>query len=853
MFSRRIGHPRLILALFPLMITLALVIPATPLVWAQTSPSPCAGVDQIKNWHGSVSFSHSDAKSWNGKSSDGYTIDEWEAADSTSVSGSGAVTQDRQYGYLYNGYMNGANTGAYAYSHKRTTTYPGYPPIIAYPSGQPWTAQGGSSRVFTQIYVFASTCTAQIIIGANIEGTYDSGGQFFASAEANLNKLPIIRVGNRFEISGVAEALSIWSGSYPIGEIPPHDHRVRGVADYVGMYYQRELRTRVTARVPITYSFHSDTFGPAPGQLSIEELKLEHGDYPSGNWITVPTTGTYDGNIVRATIRLRNPGDQPVEAILDVAETVANVRIATCPTTITVPPTGNGPLREISCIWDTQGFAWSDGATPQASSNRVIRATLTPIGGTVTTREAPVIVNPRPVFLFHNVNNNAQSWNSYRGFMQARHQRWPLFTIDEMATGASWNNPAQTFSIQQNAQIANAAIERRRTDLDAWHFDLLGHGYGGLVARYYLHHYAPANPERPYVRNLIMLGAPNQGTECALPHVLIDLDQGSINQAMLEQTPLLMRAFNATVNNTKGAQLSVLLGDGPPLDCLPADDGEFNPAPLVGSDGWVDSVSAAGSFGDVSRDTELRHFRMLENQMPFLNAIFPRLAEQRPISAQSELSGINAALAPASANRAAYQYIDRFKTSVAAGATVELPIAMPAATRAGVLVVAPASIRAELINPAGAVAAHGDAAPQRVLSIANPAAGGWKLRLISTSRENIQVRALVGVQGADLTASAHGVTSNNQTTITINLRDNNTPVTQATVTALIEGRAEPVTLADDGQSGDDTANDGVYGARVEGAPRFVLVQATSAAGTRLAPVVIAPAVTHTIHMPLVMR
>ena len=190
-----------------------------------------------------------------------------------------------------------------------------------------------------------------------------------------------------------------------------------------------------------------------------------------------------------------------------------------------------------------------------------------------------------PVVLVHGLNSNARVWQDYtgeRGFLASIGRRG--FAVgDGQAPGVldmgDWTTPtARTNTIAENAAILAAYIDGVRALTGAEYVDLVAHSMGGLVARYYIDHLMG---ERDVAR-LVMLGTPNEGSDCAnLPAAL-----GIGIPATLELRPsYLSQVFNRTVTDRNGVPFYVLAGTN-------VTDPVRSPCASVPSDGVVSQASA---------------------------------------------------------------------------------------------------------------------------------------------------------------------------------------------------------------------------------------------------------------------
>lgn len=216
------------------------------------------------------------------------------------------------------------------------------------------------------------------------------------------------------------------------------------------------------------------------------------------------------------------------------------------------------------------------------SLSRATAVPANPAGPDPTTISADADL---PVVLVHGLNSTAQVWRPYTaddGFLASIGRRG--FAVgDGQAPGdmdmGNWlTAPARTNTIAENAAILGEYIAGVRALTGADHVDIVAHSMGGLVARYYVGHLM----EQRDVARLVMLGTPNEGSDCAsLPAAL-----GIGTPATLELRPgYVSQVFNRAVTDRNGVPFYVLAGTS-------VTDPILSPCAPVPSDGVVSRASA---------------------------------------------------------------------------------------------------------------------------------------------------------------------------------------------------------------------------------------------------------------------
>jgi hypothetical protein len=210
--------------------------------------------------------------------------------------------------------------------------------------------------------------------------------------------------------------------------------------------------------------------------------------------------------------------------------------------------------------------------------------------------------------------------------------------------------------------------------------------------------------------------------------------------------------------------------------------------------------------------------------------VLPRLARKPP----AVCPGCALAAQPESASHAQAAQARRtqigqaFSVTVPANGSIDVPLRMPQAGRASVMLMTHAGITATLIDPSGATVqsspAFGESARdgQRGFPVMAPAVGTWQLRLTSAHTESVPAAGLVYLAGAplhlDLRVLAPG--AQQRLTVQATLKDGAAAMRGGRISAsmfVLDGDSEQlhsIELLDDGTHGDGAADDGVFGAYV---------------------------------------
>ena len=267
------------------------------------------------------------------------------------------------------------------------------------------------------------------------------------------------------------------------------------------------------------------------------------------------------------------------------------------------------------------GWYWSHGG--QSRATRQVRASANdaPLAASAT-----VSVAPRPTVLVHGFNSSADAWQTYsggQGFLAAIGVRG--FAVGDgqvrgtLNTGNLANPTGQTNTIAENARILGEYVAGVKKLTGAQQVDLVAHSLGGLIARYYIDR---VMQERD-VAQLLMLGSPNAGTDCAaLPASL-----GFYLPAVLEIRPDHVReVFNRQITHRKGVPFYLAAGN-------PISEPFKSPCTDVPSDLIIARSSVAGIAGSLV-EVPLLHLDLNKADQAFNGVVKPflqRTAGQYPI------------------------------------------------------------------------------------------------------------------------------------------------------------------------------------------------------------------------------
>ena len=202
------------------------------------------------------------------------------------------------------------------------------------------------------------------------------------------------------------------------------------------------------------------------------------------------------------------------------------------------------------------GWYWHASGDP--STQRVIQAMAT--AGTIPVAQTSIAVASRPVVMVHGFSSSWEAWVKYLGPTgYLREAGLAGFAVGDgqvagtMNTGNFAKPTARTNTIAENAAILGEYISRVKETTGAQTVDLIAHSMGGLISRAYIDRVMTTRD----VAQLIMLGSPMSGTDCAdLPASL-----GLYLPATLEIRPSYVRSiFNPQVSHRHGVPFHALAG-----------------------------------------------------------------------------------------------------------------------------------------------------------------------------------------------------------------------------------------------------------------------------------------------------
>ncbi len=526
--------------------------------------------------------------------------------------------------------------------------------------------------------------------------------------------------------------------------------------------------------------------------LTITDITFRHPEYPSGTLLLIPTQGTTDGNEVTITATIFNFGGQ-VTATVDCRDNESGTLLSgNSQVTKTFPA---GTSTQVSCKWDTSGYAWNDNGTPH-SLPREIRVMVQSSEMTATVK-----VIPKPVILVHGLWSGAGTWNNYTGssgFLRNTHPDWEGYPI-QMDTGSLLSLSYCPDTIAQNAQLLHNFVHGVRNQQEAWHVDIVAHSMGGLIARQYIHSLLPSSPDgRPVVTHLLTLGTPHQGTPCAL-----------LSLCLMELRPSSLVIFNDRVTNRKGAIFSALAGNPWPYTCFPVI--------TQPGDSMVEVPSALSNISQTFT-TGTIHTGMTSSGSNFNNFVKPRLALGPSAARKRTTTPSRSKVLTATARQdPEVQLVYQDMVQVPAGQTVNVFISVPSVTDFGILFAGPDTLEVTLLDPNLTSIPELGTALIRSFHPDNPLTGTWTLQFTNPEAQTVWVQVVVWIQGNpfQLTLNIGNPTANGMVSVNATLTENGVPVLGATVTcelSTLQGTPLSFPFFDDGVHGDGLSNDGVYGA-----------------------------------------
>ncbi|GAA2908438.1 hypothetical protein GCM10010517_74870 [Streptosporangium fragile] len=566
----------------------------------------------------------------------------------------------------------------------------------------------------------------------------------------------------------------------------------------------------------------------------IESFELDTQLYPSKDWVPVPEKGTVEGNQVRATVTLHNPGSMPARRTLEVVEDGTGKVVHNGRRELTL---GAGETVTEQVVFPTEGLAWRNG---EPYSNRSVTARVLNGFYDESKDTKPIIIRPMPVALVHGWNSNAGTWGKYAAFLKAAHPLLKGRAVSTLSTGVSMYPHIMTYPLPLNAAMLSKEIEELRQSEDAGRVNIVAHSMGGTISREYIAREMGWTDDKPVVARLIQMGTPNMGSPCA--DMIVQWANGANvgipwYPATWENTTTYMQEeFNPVTRNLKGVLVSNLVGTGHGLLCETKVRGTPIPEPgtPTDSDKIVPTWSARGDLKDTP-GMHILHTRMTGSQEAFNDYVKPRLASLLAgdpagapgLQEAAPGSGGKKATAAAEGDDAgdASSLFALPEATAEAGQTASVSLDVPQGTQFGVVGALPETVGLLLRDPSGKPAASYAAGSEEAkevvqgLSVAKPQAGTWKLEITNTGAEPVKAGLGAWILDNPVTVTATAEASEDgKVTVTATVTDAGKPVTGASVRAVVtlgDGTRKEVTLEDDGNSGDGAAGDGVYAATSE--------------------------------------
>jgi pimeloyl-ACP methyl ester carboxylesterase len=259
-----------------------------------------------------------------------------------------------------------------------------------------------------------------------------------------------------------------------------------------------------------------------------------------------PVTRITDGDQIRLQINLGEKANAPISVDFQLEQ--AGQAVASCQVPAGTSQCKTDALAALGWRWQINGQVmpkrtiWASGPGLPAGLSAVLQ------------------VDARPVVMVHGFSSDWTAWKNYlgsngylagvglRGFAAGDGQ-FP----GTMNTGSFTAPAKRTNTIAENAAILGQYIANVKKSTGAQQVDLIAHSMGGLISRYYIDR---VMQERD-VAQLIMLGSPMAGTDCAdLPASL-----GLYLPATLEIRPsYVVGIFNQQITHRHGVPFHALAG-----------------------------------------------------------------------------------------------------------------------------------------------------------------------------------------------------------------------------------------------------------------------------------------------------
>jgi pimeloyl-ACP methyl ester carboxylesterase len=336
---------------------------------------------------------------------------------------------------------------------------------------------------------------------------------------------------------------------------------------------------------------------PQPAAVSAAALQVVGDD-------GAPLSRLTDGDPVRLRLMLPEPSSQAFPVVFSLEG--SDQPVAEC--TIL-----QGAADCESPAFATTGWYWQAGGI--AAPSRSVLAKASDSDGVIAA--ATIEIAPRPVVMVHGFSSSWEAWVNYlgpSGYLAA--DGLAGFAVGDGQVPGSMNtgnlaDPARrTNTIAENAALLGEYVDGVRRATGARTVDLMAHSMGGLISRYYIDRVMKDGE----VTQLIMLGSPMAGTDCAnLPAAL-----GLYLPATLELRPSYVRqVFDPQIRQRHGVPFRALAG-------VPIVEGFKSPCTSVPTDLAV-SLESVTAIPVESREMAVLHMDLNLSSQVYQEFVRPLL------------------------------------------------------------------------------------------------------------------------------------------------------------------------------------------------------------------------------------